>query len=141
MYRAILVSVLGVALGVFAAVPFALADSASGGVSVGAIVAPTVILDIVTPGPSATVDFGAVEPGVVTPEQAVGVVVSSNRPYSVSKSLQGASTLGLATTLSDSAGNPRTNSTVFTDGYTLDVPETTSPGNYSATVQYTVVQE
>jgi hypothetical protein len=133
--------VFSVAIGVLVAAPVARADSASGGVVVSAIVAPTILLDITTPGPADTVDFGAVEPGVITAPQAVGVQVSSNRPWSLSKSLQGAALLGLATTLTDSAGNPRTNATVFTDGYTLEPPETTSPGTYSAAVQYTVVQE
>jgi hypothetical protein len=78
---------------------------------------------------------------VVTPEQTVDVVVRSNRPYSMSKTALDANTLGLSTSLPSSSTNAMTNATVFTDRYSLDVPVTTDPGTYSATVQYTVVQE
>ena len=141
MNRAMMVVVLGVAIGVFAVAPLAHADTTSGGVTVGAQVESTILLAIATPGAGQSVSFGEVEPGVSTPAQSVDVVVSSNRPYNVSKTADDAAVLGLATSLSDSSANPQTNATVFTDSYTLDVPETTDPGSYVATVQYTVVQE
>ena len=142
MVRAIMAVVLGCAVGAFAVAPMACAaETASGSVSVLAVVRSTILLDITAPGDGQSVGFGAVEPGVVTPAQVVGVAVSSNRPYSVTKTALGADVLGLATSLPNSSSNPKTDATVFTDAYTLNVPETTDPGSYAATVQYTVVQE
>jgi hypothetical protein len=141
MIRAILAVVFGVAVGVFIVAPLASAHSATGQVSVAAEVRTTVLLDITTPGSAQSVDFGVVDPGVATPAQTVGIVVRSNRPYSLVKSASGGALLGLSTSLSASTGNPKTNAAAFSDDYTLDVPETTDPGAYSASVQYTVVQE
>jgi len=141
MLRAISVAVLCLLVGVFATTPFAFASAESGAVSVSANVRPTVRLVITAPGDGQSVDFGSVAPGEVTEPQSVGVLVRSNRPYSVSKTALDAEALGLITSLAGSSANPKTNATVFTDTYLLDVPETTAPGSYTATVQYTVVQE
>jgi len=141
MLRAITAVVLGVAFGVYAGTPPAFASAQSGTVSVSAVVVPTIRLVITTPGNGQSVEFGAVEPGLVTPAQSVGVLVRSNRPYSVSKTALDAEVLGLVTSLPDSSANPMTDAAEFTDTYMLDVPETTAPGGYVAKVQYTVVQE
>ena len=141
MLRAFTAVVLGCAVGVFAVAPLACADAKSGSVTVCAQVRSTILLDITTPGDGQSVGFGDVDPGVVTPEQTVDVVVRSNRPYSMIKTALDAETLGLSTSLPSSSANAVTNATVFTDRYSLNVPETTDPGSHSATVQYTVVQE
>jgi hypothetical protein len=141
MSRAISAVVLGVAVCVFAVAPFACASTTSGGVSVNAVVRPTIQLDITTPGAGQSVSFGVVEPGTPTAPQSVGVLVSSNRPYSVNATALDAAPLGLTTSLVSSSANPKTDATMFTDTYALDIPETTDPGSYAATVQYTVVQE
>jgi type 1 fimbria pilin len=141
MFRAISAVVLGLAVGLLVGSPLAHASAQSGTVSVSAVVPSTVRLVITAPGDGQSVDFGAVAPGEVTPPQSVGVLVRSNRPYSVSKTALDADALGLVTSLADSSANPKTNEALFTDTYMLDVPETTAPGSYIATVQYTVVQE
>jgi hypothetical protein len=141
MFRAISAVALGLAVGVFAAAPLACASAQSGTVNVNAVVPPTIRLVITAPGDGQSVDFGPVAPGEVTAPQSVGVLVRSNRPYSVSTTALDAEALGLVTSLANSSANPKTNEAMFTDTYTLDVPATTAPGAYTSTVQYTVVQE
>lgn len=151
MKKLVLVSVLALAL-LLGAASFATADSsgpilgtgsprtASGTVNVSAAVNPKLTLTIVTPDVGQLVDFGAVDPGTNYGPLPVGVTVSSNKIFSLSKTITGAAPIGLTTTLADSTGNVRTASQAFPDTYSINVPWTTDAGTYTATVQYTVTQ-
>ena len=112
----------------------------SGTVNVSATVNPKLTLTIVTPLVSQAVDFGAVDPGVATGPQTVNLSVSSNKKYDLSKTIVGAAPIGLTTTLGASLANAETAATPFSDAYSINVPWTTAPGPYTATVQYTVTQ-
>jgi len=116
------------------------AQTATDTVTVKTTINPKLILTVVTPAASQTVDFGTLDPGTVTGVQPVNLTVSSNKTYNVTIAKVGDTTIGLNTTLANSVNNAKTNSQAFTDNYNLSVPWTTDPGTYSATVQYTVVQ-
>lgn len=147
----ILIALVAIAL-FMGAVTYATADTAvvygTGGasktasdtVSVKATINPKLTLTVVTPAASQTVDFGTVDPGTVTGAQAVSLTVQSNKTYDISKTTTGAAPMGLSTTLGNSTTNPRTAGQAYTDNYSLNVPWTTDPGSYTATVQYTVIQ-
>jgi hypothetical protein len=110
-------------------------------VSVKATINSKILLTVVTPVASQTVDFSAVDPGTSYGPQAVTLTVQSNKAYDLTKITAGQSALmGLSTSLANSLANAKTASQVFTDNYSLNVPWTTDPGNYLATVQYTAVQ-
>jgi hypothetical protein len=156
MKKSLMLSVLVVAILLVVGVSSAFADSVTttgtvngGGklqsidtVTVKATVNPKLVLTVVTPNNTQTVDFGTVDPGTVYGPSAVTLTVNSNKAYDVTKVTAGQNALmGLNTSLGVSLlGNAKTASQVYTDNYTLNVPWTTDPAAYSATVQYTVVQ-
>ena len=122
--------------------------TASDTVTVKATVNPKLVLAVTTPVATQIVDFGgAVDPGTVTATQPVSLAVWSNKTYDVQIVKGGqAALMGLITTLGVSSANPKTTvpenaaGHLFNDTYSLNVPWTTDPGSYTATVQYTVVQ-
>jgi hypothetical protein len=155
MKKSLVLSVLVIAILLLGAVGYAAADTATvagtlvGGhlqsvdtVTAKVSINPKLTLTVVTPGAAVqTVDFGTLDPGTVTGATAVNLTVSSNMPYNVSSAKSGSDVLmGLNTTLADSVANAKTASALYTDNYSLNVPWTTTPNAYTATVQYTVVQ-
>lgn len=116
------------------------ATSASGTVSVTAKVNPKISLMITTPDAAQTVAFGDVEPGVAVSD-SVALQVQSNKVYDLDTTLGGDNALiGLTTSVGDLTGEAKgTNN--YTDTYGVDVPYSTDPGTYTATVQYTVTQQ
>ncbi len=154
MKKSLLLAVLAVALFLSAAAyasavsqtytgtgsPF---STASGSVTVTATVNPLINLTIVAPDATQTVNFGAVDPGVTVGGKTVTLSVSSNRGFSLTKTVTGASAaLGLVTSLPNSGPgvNLKGLNTPFTDNYSITPPFTTDPGVYNAFVQYTVTQ-
>jgi hypothetical protein len=118
------------------------AQTATDTVTAKAAVNPKLILTVVTPNTTQTVDFGAVDPGTAYGPKAVTLTVSSNKLFNITKATSDPTPLGLSTTLANSTGNAKTASQLFTDNYSINVPWTVDPGSYSAsTVQYTVVQQ
>jgi hypothetical protein len=153
MKKSLFMGVLVAAILLSAGVSSAFADSATttgtlvGGhltsadtVTVKTTINPKLVLTVVTPAAPQTVDFGTLDPGTVTGTQPVNLTVESNKLYSITIAKVGDTTIGLNTTLANSVNNAKTASQAFTDNYSLNVPWTTDPGAYSATVQYTVVQ-
>ena len=152
MKRNLILSMLAIAILILGAVTYANADTAivlgTGGasktasdtVTVKATVNPKLTLTVTTPAATQTVDFGSVDPGTAYGPQAVTLTVQSNKTYNISKTLTGAAVIGLNTSLANSNNNGKTAGQVYTDNYSLNVPWTTDPGTYTATVQYTVVQ-
>lgn len=153
MRKSMLFGVLAVVL-LFGAVGLATADtvtyplvpgsppatSASGTVSVTANVNPKISLTITTPDAAQTVAFGDVEPGVPVSD-SVDLEVSSNKIYDLDTTLGGDDALiGLTTSVGDLTGEAKGTNT-YTDTYDVDVPFSTDPGAYTATVQYTVTQQ
>ena len=80
------------------------------------------------------------DPGTAYGPQAVTLTVQSNKTYNITKTLTGAATIGLSTSLANSVNNAKTAGQGYADNYSLNVPWTTDPGSYTATVQYTVIQ-
>jgi hypothetical protein len=116
-------------------------STATGSVVVTATVNPKINLTITAPDATQTVNFGAVDPGVLSASKTVTLSVDSNKTFSLTKTVGGSSALlGLVTTLANSASNAKGAGTGFTDVYTIQPPFTTNPGTYNATVQYTVTQ-
>lgn len=151
MKKSLLLGVLAIAILLMGAVAYASADTAnvpgSGSpltatdtVTVNATINPRLLLTVTTPDAGQAVNFGAVVPGTPVGPQTVSLAVSSNRPYDMTIAKVGDAVIGLGTTLANSVANPRGQAVAFTDDYSLNVPWTTDPGAYSATVQYTVVQ-
>jgi hypothetical protein len=114
--------------------------TASDTVSVTASINAKLVVSFTTPNASQTVDFGNVVPGTTYGPQTVSLNVQSNKTYNVSSTIAGAAPIGLTTSLANSTNNPRTAGQGYTDNYSLNVPWTTDPGNYTATVTYTIVQ-
>lgn len=151
MKKSLLMGVLAIAILLMGAVAYASADTvtvpgggdpltASDTVTVNATIDPRLLLTVTTPDDGQAVDFGTVEPGTAVGSQDVTMTVSSNRPYNMTIAKVGDALIGLGTTLGNSVANPRAEAAAYTDTYSLNVPWTTPPGAYSATVQYTVVQ-
>lgn len=155
MKKSLMLSVLVVAILLVVGVSSAFADTvvttgtpvaghltSTDTVTVKANVNAKLVLQVATPAASQTVDFGTVDPGTACGPQAVNLTVWSNKLYSVTVNKVGDTTIGLATSMALSQTNQaKTNpSTAYTDNYSLNVPWTTDPGAYTATVQYTVVQ-
>ncbi|MDR3685993.1 MAG: hypothetical protein P4L93_03400 [Coriobacteriia bacterium] len=115
-------------------------QTASDTVTVKATINPKLTLTVVTPAASQTVDFGTLDPGTVSAAQNVNLTVQSNKTYNITKTTTGAAPIGLATSLANSTNNARTAGQLYADSYQLTVPWTTDPGSYTATVQYTVIQ-
>jgi hypothetical protein len=154
MKKSLFMGVLVCAILLLGAVSYAAADSvtvtkvgsgtaaqtATDTVTVKTTINPKLVLTVVTPAAAQSVDFGTLDPGTVTGTQPVSLTVSSNKTYNVTIAKVGDTTIGLNTTLANSNANAKTASQAFTDNYSLSVPWTTDPGAYTATVQYTVVQ-
>lgn len=116
-------------------------STATGSVTVTATVNPKINLTIVAPDATQTVNFGAVDPGVVVGGKTVSLSVDSNRNFTMTKVVSGQSALlGLSTSLASGATGVKGAGTPFTDNYSINVPFTTDPGVYNAQVQYTVTQ-
>jgi hypothetical protein len=115
-------------------------STATSTVTVTAVVNPMLTLTVTTPNASQTVNFGSVNPGTSYGPQTVNLTVQSNKTYNITKTVGGDTAIGLTTSLANSSNNARTSGQVYSDNYSINVPWTTSPGNYTATVQYTVVQ-
>ena len=153
MKKSLLLGVLAIAILLMGAVAYASADTAvyskngvgiqsqTATVTVKAAVESKLELTVVTPNNTQTVDFGTVDPGTPVNSPAINVTVKSNRNYDLSSATAGqVAAMGL-TTLGLTASNAiPTSGTLYNDTYSLNVPWTTAPGNYTATVQYTVTQ-
>jgi hypothetical protein len=85
------------------------------------------------------IDFGAVDPGVTYTDATVSVGVTARIQYEIIAQSTGHVTeLGLSHTLTTIQGEP-TNGIAYNDILTLNIPWTSSPGPYVATITYTVV--
>ncbi|MHB9004426.1 MAG: hypothetical protein ACYC6C_10245 [Coriobacteriia bacterium] len=102
---------------------------------------PYISLTITTPAAGQTVNFGLIDPGVLTATQDVTIEVDSSAPYDIIREPGGdASLLGLFIT-GDAVGPKLQGVQTFTDTYSLNPPWTTDPSvPITATVTYTVVQ-
>jgi hypothetical protein len=155
MKKSLLLGVLVIAILLLGAVAYANADvysvtknpgsgvapqTATDTVTVTGHVNPILILSVTTPAASQTVSFGNVVPGTAYGSQAVNLTVSSNKTYNITPTIVGAAPLGLTTSLAASTNNAKTASQAYTDNYNIAIPWTTDPGDYTATVTYTVVQ-
>jgi hypothetical protein len=147
--RNLILGVLVTAVLMLGAATYAQADTATvygvGGtatdtVTVKATINPKLTLTVDTPAATQTVNFGTLDPGDFSGPQLVTLTVQSNKTYDISVAKSGDTTIGLSTTLGDSSTNARTAGQAYIDRYSLSVPWTTSPGSYTATVQYTVTQ-
>ncbi|MDZ4063175.1 MAG: hypothetical protein U1E22_00745 [Coriobacteriia bacterium] len=96
---------------------------------------------ITTPHAGQSVDFGAVNPGVVTAPLQVSVVVDSSLGYTITRAVSGdIARMGLAITGTATGAKPAGTAT-YLDSFTLDPPWTTDPSvPLTATVLYTVTQ-
>jgi hypothetical protein len=113
--------------------------SAADTVNVSATVNARLQLTVDTPNVGQTVAFGNVTPGN-TYNAPVTVNVKSNRLFDMTIGTGGnVPELGLTTTVANQVGHARGDHT-FNDTYQLNVPWTTAPAAYAATVTYTVVQ-
>ncbi|MDP2182198.1 MAG: hypothetical protein Q8K99_06485 [Actinomycetota bacterium] len=158
MKKLVVVSILIVAV-VFGLVAYATADtvvypgagapnqSASGSVTVRAVVNPKLTLSLTTPDAAQTLDFGSLNPGDDPAAKAVGILVSSNKAFAIDKAVAGndlvtvfGMTMSYAPGLGVATGAKGQNVS-FTDSY--DIPAvawTVNPGTYVDTVTYTVTQ-
>ena len=119
--------------------PLSTATNSADPVEVKATVNPKITLTIDTPDPSQEVLFGTVDPE--DPQTAnVGLEVKSNKGWDMVV-VKGGDDAELGLTTTYEAGTSAAKGTwTETDVYTIDVPYTTDPGPYTATVQYTVTQ-
>jgi hypothetical protein len=115
---------------------------ASGSVTVRASVNPKITLTVDTPNAGQEVDCGAVDPGTTTGGKTVALSVDSNKSFDLTSTQDTTSfdSIALTRTLGNSTGNAKGANSTFSDDYAIDVPWTTEPGNYTAGVVYTVVQ-
>jgi hypothetical protein len=158
MKKSLLLSILVVAILMLGVVAYANADvynvtknpgsgttgqTATDTVLVTTHVNPYLVVNFTTPNASQTVAFGNVVPGTSYGSDAshtVNINVSSNKLYNITITKSGDATIGLTTSLSNSTNNAKTASQAYNDVYSLNVPWTTDPGDYTATVTYTIVQ-
>lgn len=150
MKKSLLMVVLAIAI-LLVAVASATADtvivpgagsplSAADTVNVSATVNARLQLTVTTPDPAQTVAFGNVVPGTTYNSTPVDLNIRSNQPYDLGIATAGnTAELGMTRSLAGFAAHARGNDN-FSDTYSLDVPWTTAPGAYAATVTYTVVQ-
>ncbi len=139
------IMVLGVAGAAFAdSVPYLgsgdplVATNSASPVQVTATVKSKLTLTVNTPDAAQTAAFGDVYPGAAVTEN-VGVTVQSNKAWTSSTALGGQNALiGLSRAGFPASGAKGTNT--YTDIYTVNVPWDTDPGDYTATVTYTVTQ-
>jgi hypothetical protein len=116
--------------------------SASGAVSVKAAVNPKITLTVATPDNTQTVDFGTQDPGTYS-GKAVNLTVNSNKQFNLVASQNTAAFGGITLTRSLGAGESniaKGANIARTDNFSIDIPWTTDPGAYTATVTYTVTQ-
>ena len=113
-----------------------------GTVSVKATVNPKITLTVNTPNASQEVLFGAIDPDTDA-SKLVGLTVESNKSWDMAVLKGGDSALiGLTTTYEGGLIGVNNKGTwTQNDTYTINVPFTTDPGDYVATVQYTVTQK
>jgi len=130
------------AMGIFAVadtVTYSGNPSASGTVTARATVNPMIKLTITTPDAGQAVEFGAVDPETLHTD-TVDLEVRSNRIFNLTRAISGdVALMGFSTSLSNQTGVAK-GVHPFTDTYSINVPITTDPGNYSASVVYTVTQ-
>ncbi|MDO8848851.1 MAG: hypothetical protein Q7W51_10755 [Coriobacteriia bacterium] len=109
-------------------------------VQVTASVKSKLTLTVDTPDGSQTAAFGDVYPGAAAVTEDVDVTVQSNKSWTSSTSVAGQDALmGLSRAGFPASGAKGANT--YTDTYTVNVPWTTDPGDYTATVTYTVTQD
>ena len=121
--------------------PNSAASNSANPVEVKATVNPKITLTIDTPDPGQEVLFGAVDPETEYTD-SVGLQVKSNKTYDLAVVKGGQSALiGLTTDLQAGLTDQAKGTNTYTDDYKINVPYTTDPGNYVATVQYTVTQK
>ena len=132
-------------MGIFAvatpdAVTLSGTPSVSGTVTARATVNPMIELTITTPNATQTVEFGAVNPETAH-SRDVQLRVKSNRIFNLTTDMANQySAIGLTTSLGDLSNQDRGVHS-HTDTYSIFVPYTTAPGDYVATVRYTVTQQ
>lgn len=149
MRKTVLLSALAAVM-LFGIVGLAVADSAtfSGNpsasnaadlVEVKASVNPKITLTIDTPDADQEVLFGPVDPE--DPQTAdVDLEVKSNKGWSMTVVKGGDEALLGLTTAYEAGTTSGKGTWTATDEYEINVPYTTDPGDYVATVQYTVTQ-
>lgn len=136
-----LVGVVGVAVADTATYSGAAsASNAADLVEVKASVNPKITLSINTPDAAQEVLFGAVDPETEYTRN-VGLEVKSNKSWTMAV-VKGGHDAELGLTTGYEAGTAQAKGT-WTDNdlYTINVPFDTAPGDYVATVQYTVTQD
>jgi hypothetical protein len=138
---------------IFGAATYAMADTTSisglGGaskawsdtVTVTAAVNSVLTLTLTTPSAGQTVDFGTVDPGTAYGPETVTLIIQSNRPCAITKILTGAAAIGLSTSLPSSSNSAETAGHAFSDNYSLNIPWVANPGDYTAVIQYTAIQD
>ncbi|MHB1016577.1 MAG: COG1470 family protein [Coriobacteriia bacterium] len=88
------------------------------------------------------VDFGAVDPGVTYTDAGIGLRVTSQTSYTLKAEIGGQfQEIGLGTTLVSEMTGIATVGDDYTDTPSITVPWTTNPGDYAATITYTVVAD
>ncbi|MDP2182199.1 MAG: hypothetical protein Q8K99_06490 [Actinomycetota bacterium] len=99
-------------------------------------------VSITTPHAGQSVDFGAVNPGVVTAPLQVTVQVTSTLAYTITRAISGdTAKMGLVVTGTATGAKPIGTNVSWVDDYTLNPPWTTDPSvPLTATVLYTVAQ-
>lgn len=148
MKKTLMISALAVAI-VFSVVALATADivtynaagnTQTGNVAVSATVNPKITLTINTPDAAQSVAFGALDPGA-TASKDVTLTVSTNKAFNLTKTVSGQTAeIGLTTSQANLANVAKGQNLSYTDTYSVNVPWSTEPGNYTANVQYTVTQ-
>jgi hypothetical protein len=157
MKKSLLLSVLVVAILLLGAVAYASADTvnkngtgapltATDTVQVKATVAAKLVMAVTTPDALQTVDFGAQVAGVAATPKNVTLNIWSNKTYTLTKSLQNDTSIGLTTSLPVSQAGAVTAlvdnaaGTLWTDVYNLNVPYSAGTGNITSSILYTATQ-
>jgi len=102
----------------------------------------TIAVDFLTMSiDTASVDFGAVDPGVTSGPRAVRVTVASSAPVTITRALGGDTTLLGLSVSGDAVGAKPAGTATYVDSYTITPPWTTDPDvPLLATVAYTATQ-
>lgn len=86
-----------------------------------------------------SIDFGAVDPGSSHDSGPITITINASEPFDLTKSIGGSTaSIGLTSDLGDRLNQP-SGPTTFLDRFRIDVPWSTDPGPYTATVTYTIV--
>ena len=86
-----------------------------------------------------SIDFGVVDPGTSHDSGPITITINASEPFDLTKSVGGSTaSLGLTSDLGDQLNQP-SGPTTFLDRFRIDVPWSTDPGPYTATVTYTIV--